>query len=160
MYQCEQCQRGFKSSQALAGHNQFKHQAKRPAARAAGAAAEQLTRAQLEQLAAAQASNAEQQDEQLSMLVEQLNEQLSMLGEQQNEALSMLNELLSSAAQRKAEHAHGDGCPECLAFGAEQQKVGQVRGMQLAASHYEEIPGVSKLREDKWIGEQKITIVG
>ena len=78
MFRCEDCQRDFKTPQALSGHNQFRHNGNPVAGRAAEQVNQQLTKAELQQLVAAQARNAQQQDELLVNGFQQLDEKLSM----------------------------------------------------------------------------------
>ena len=94
MYRCEDCQRDFKTAQALSGHNQFKHGVK--SGRAAEQVNQQLTKAELQELVAAQASKAQQQDDLLVDGFQQLDEKLDKLGE-------VVDGLLS---EDKAEYGH------------------------------------------------------
>ena len=176
MYRCEDCQRDFKTAQALAGHHQFKH------GRAAGAAGEQggqqLTKAQLQQLVAAQASNAQLLEDMLVNRFQQLDEKLSMLG-------SMVDGLLSVPGEH-AEHGHGehahdpatcDGCRDLVDQNQENPDDGQpvahehgdncdlcvheqMKGVQRSAVwHDKNVPGAKEAREHAMTGEKMVTIV-
>jgi len=182
MYQCEECQREFKTSQALAGHHQFKHGVKRAAGaagRAAGGAAELVTRVELEQLVAAGDERAEQQDYLLGNVLQRLDELLGVVGERKPEhgehghgqhaehghgpatcdgcRDDLVGEILGENPDdaQALYHVHGDNCPQCVA----QQEAGGRRSMQRTANYYEGLPGVTEIREQAYIGEQTITIV-
>ena len=99
MYRCEECQRDFKTAQALAGHHQFKHGGKPAAGRAAEQVNQQLTKPELQQVVAAQASNAQQQEDMLVNGFQQLDEKFSKLSE-------VVDGLLNMPAEY-AEHGHG-----------------------------------------------------
>jgi len=99
MYCCEECQREFKTAQALAGHDQFKHGVRR----AAGAALQQLGQQLVEDAPAAR----EQHAEQLGYILERLDE------------------LLAPAAQ----HAHESSCHECHQFAEEVHEQGRRDGI-------------------------------
>jgi len=170
MYRCEECQRDFKTAQALSGHNQWRHS--NPAA---GPAAEQVN----QQLVAAQASNAQQQDKQLVNGFQQLDEKLSELGEVMDGLLSMLGEHgEDSHGQHRhdpatcdgcrdmveqlvggnpdddqpVEHAHGEDCPECVHE--------QLKGVRRTTVFVEEtIPGGKEALEHAITGQKMVTIV-
>jgi len=74
MYYCEECQRVFKTAQALAGHHQFKHGVGR-AAGAAGAVAQQHAQ-----------QHAQQQDELLGTMLERLEELLAPAAQHTHES--------------------------------------------------------------------------
>jgi len=179
MYRCEECLRDFKTAQALAGHNQFRHGG-RPAAGAAGAAgpaAQQLTKAQLQQLVAAQVSNAQQLEDLVVNGFQQLDEKFSMLsgvvdgllngkfehgehGQSQHAhdpatcdgCRDFLQEFQDDDDGQPTEHQHGDDCPDCVHE--------QLKGVQRSAVwHDKNVPGSKEAREHAMIGEQKVTIV-
>ena len=143
MYQCQECQRDFKTPQALSGHNQFRHS--NPAAGpAAQQVNQQLTKAQLQQLVAAQASNAQQLEDLVVNGFQQLDEKFSKLSGVVDELLSMptehgdcqhrhdpatcedcrdmVEEIVGGNPDdaQAVVHEHGDGCELCVG----QQLVG------------------------------------
>jgi len=100
MYYCEECQRVFKTAQALAGHHQWKHGVGR-AAGAAGVLAQQHAQQHGQQ-------HAQQQDELLGNMLERLDE------------------LLGSVAQ----HAHESSCSGCQEMRQENLGQGRVAGIE------------------------------
>jgi len=129
MYYCEECQREFKTAQAMAGHYQFKHGVRR----AAGAALQQLGQQLVEHAPAACEQHAEQLTEQLGYILERLDE------------------LLAPAA----EHAHESSCHECHQFAEQVYSQGRVDGIKECHEHYQAIPGVPELR-DRWGVAQEV----
>jgi len=181
MYRCEDCQRDFKTAQALSGHNQWRHS--NPAAGpAAQQVNQQLTKAQLQQLVAAQASNAQQQEDLVVNGFQQLDEKFSMLSGVVDELLSMPGEHGEHAGHghgqhahdpatcggcrdmveqmvganpddaQPVEHVHGDGCPECV-----HEQLKGVRRTTLFVN--EKVPGGKEALEHAITGEKMLTIV-
>jgi len=181
MYRCEECQRDFKTAQALSGHNQWRHN--NPAAGpAAQQVNQQLTKAQLQQLVAAQASNAQQQEDLVVSGFQQLDEKFSKLSGVVDELLSMPVEhaehaehghgqhahdhgdhcegcrehaeqlLGANPDDQPVEHQHGDHCPECVHE--------QLKGVRRTTLFVEEnVPGAKKELEHAITGQKMVTIV-
>lgn len=181
MYRCEDCQRDFKTAQALSGHNQWRH-ANPAAGPAAQQVNQQLTKAQLQQLVAAQASNAQQQedlvvngfqqlDEKFSKLSGVVDELLSMPGEHGEHAehghsqhahdpatcggcRDMVEEIVGGNPDdaQAVEHVHGEDCPDCVHE--------QLKGVRRTTAFVEEtIPGAKESLEHAITGQKMVTIV-
>jgi len=178
MYRCEGCQRDFKTAQALSGHNQWRHS--NPAAGpAAQQVNQQLTKAELQQLVAAQASNAQQQEDMVVNGFQQLDEKFSKLSGVVDELLSMpaehgehghgqhchdvatcedcrdmVDQILGANPDdaQPVEHQHGDGCPECVHEGLKYVR-------RTTLWHDENVPGAKEAREHAITGEKMVTIV-
>jgi len=99
MYYCEECQRGFKTAQALAGHHQFKHGARR----AAGTALQQLG--------------------------QQLVEHGPAAGEQHAEQLDRIEAALDELLRPAAQHTHESACHECHQFAEAVHSQGRIEGI-------------------------------
>ena len=178
MYRCEDCQRDFKTPQALSGHNQFRHGGKPAAGRAAEQVNQQLTKPALQQLVAAQASNAQQQEDMLVNGFQQLDEKFSKLSEVVDGLLIMPDEyadhghgqhhhdpttcedcrdmvdqiLEANPDDQLVEHEHGDGCELCV----HQQLVGVRRTTSYVNQN---VPGAKEALEHAITGQKVLTVV-
>jgi len=137
MYQCEECQREFKTAQALAGHHQFKHGAKP----AAGSAAQQLA----QQLAAG-----EQQAELLHSMLEQLDSMLSPAAQHahQSSCSGCLKMGQESRVAGIEEIAEIPGVKEAVAFASSTERWNEKHPDHKIDENWASVPGVRDLIEN------------